>query len=68
MHKIDFIVPLSGSLLFDTHSYVTAQELCADFPGLTFSMDVKRIMITGELNDYWFEQWNKRILRGNPSV
>lgn len=68
MHRIDFIVPLSGSQLFDTHSYVTAQELCAEFPGLEFTMDEKKITIAGELNDYWFAQWNKRILRGSSAL
>lgn len=64
MHKIEFIVPLSGSQIFDTYSYVTAQNLCADFPGLSFTMDAKQISITGELNDYWYDLWNRRLFRG----
>ena len=61
MHPIEFIVPLSGSKLFDMNSYVLAEELCGEFPGLTFTMDEKKITIKGELNDYWFEEWNRKL-------
>ena len=64
MHKVDFVVPLSGSKLFDMHAYVLAQELCEKFPGLEFAMDEKKITITGELNDYRYEEWTKTLEKG----
>lgn len=62
-HRIDFRVPLSGSQLFDMHAYVTAQHICSMFPGLQFEKeyDPKAIHIFGELNDFWFDQWNKAL-------
>ena len=62
MHKIDFVVPLSGSQLFDIHSYAIANNLCTRFPGLNFDYDDKtKIRIHGELNDYWYDEWHKAI-------
>jgi len=61
MHEIDFKVPLSGSQLFDYHSYVTAKNLCSMFPNLQFTMKDNVIHIFGELNDVWYEQWCKAI-------
>ena len=62
MHKIDFTVPLSGSQLFDLNARVLAMNLCNKFPGLTFTQDRTSIHITGELNDVWFDEWNKHLL------
>ena len=63
MNTIDFTVPLSGSQLFDYHSYVTAKNLCDMFPPLKFEMDTaqKQIHIYGELNDVWYEQWCRAV-------
>ena len=62
MHTIDFTVPLSGSQLFDIHAYTTANTLCKKFPGLIFDYDDKtKIHIYGELNDYWYNEWNRAI-------
>lgn len=61
MHKIDFYVPLSGSQLFDYHSYVTARNLCIMFPPLDFAVEAQQIRIFGELNDYWYKQWCETI-------
>ncbi len=62
MHKIEFSVPLSGSKLFDVMAEVTAKKLCAKFPGLQYEYkDSKEIRIFGELNDYWYEEFNKAV-------
>lgn len=62
MHEIHFSVPLSGSQLFDFHSYMMAKHICDVFP-LQFRIDKdeKRIYITGQLNDTWYEQWCKAV-------
>ena len=62
LNKVELIVPLSGSQLFDINAYVTAKNLCAQFPGLQCDYEDKtRIRIFGELNDYWFAQYNKMV-------
>lgn len=61
MHKIDFYVPLSGSQLFDYHTYCTAKNLCNMFPPLQFAVEAQQIHIFGELNDVWYEQWCKAV-------
>ena len=65
MHKIDFVVPLSGSSLFDIHTIATAKGLCDKFPPLNYEFTTEKtgVRISGELNDYWFEQWNKALLQ-----
>mgnify|MGYP007069883221 CR=1 FL=1 len=62
MHKIDYVVKLTGSKLFDIAMYNTAKKLCAEFPGLQFDYDeTTSIHIYGELNDYWFKKYNKSM-------
>ncbi len=61
MHKIEFSVPLSGSKLFDIMAEVTAKKLCAKFPGLQYEYKDKEIKIFGELNDYWYGEFNKAV-------
>ena len=62
MNKIDFTVPLSGSQLFDYHSYVTAKNLCDMFPlSFEYDKDNKKIHIYGELNDVWYDQWCRAV-------
>ena len=62
MNHIDFSVPLSGSQLFDINAYVTAQNLCKQFPGLQYDYEDKtKIRIFGDLNDYWFEKFNRTV-------
>ena len=63
MNTIDFKVPLSGSKLFDMHSYVMAKKLCDKFPGLHYHMETTYIHIFGELDDYWLEKWNKAVFQ-----
>lgn len=58
-HVIDFRVPLSGSQLFDIHSYTTAKKLCADFPELHFKASENEIHIYGELDSHSFQNWNR---------
>ena len=61
-NEINFIVPLSGSKLFDTHAYATAKGLCDKFPGLEFEYaDQKQIRIYGSLNDYWLKKFNRAV-------
>lgn len=62
-NKVDFIVPLSGSQLFDSHAYNTANKLCAKFPGLEFELEEKQIHIYGMLNDYWFQKFNEAVFQ-----
>ena len=62
MNHVEFSVPLSGSQLFDIHAYVTAKNLCTQFPGLECDYsDKTKIRIFGDLNDYWFDQYNKTV-------
>jgi len=62
MNKVDFSVPLSGSQLFDIHTYATAKMLCDKFPPLNFEYKKDEcIRIYGELNDMWYEEWNKAV-------
>jgi len=63
MNKVDFKVPLSGSTLFDIHTMYTAKRLCEKFPGLVYEVKENEIRFSGELNDYWFEQWNKALFQ-----
>jgi hypothetical protein len=53
---------LTGSKLFDMVMYNTAKKLCADYPGLSFEYeDRKSIRIVGELEDYWYEKYQKEM-------
>lgn len=63
MNNVDFTVPKSGSLLFDLHTEYLARQLMAKFPGLNYENLDKEIHIYGELNDYWFEQFNKAVFK-----
>lgn len=59
MHKIDFSVNLTGSFIFDEYMYLDALKMCNLFPGLDCSRDEKTIRVFGELNDYWWDKYNK---------
>lgn len=62
LNKVELNVPLSGSQLFDLNAYVTAKKLCEKFPGLVCDYEDKtKIRIHGELNDYWFGEYNKMV-------
>ena len=63
MNKVDFSVPLTGSKLFDIWAYNTANKLCAKFIGLQFKMEDHRIHIFGELNDMWYEKFNRAVFQ-----
>ena len=63
MNKIDFKVALSGSSLFDIHTIATAKGLCDKFPPLVYELNDKTVRIYGELNDYWFKEWNKALFQ-----
>lgn len=62
-NKVDFIVPLSGSQLFDRHAYATANNLCTKFPGLKFDYDKDKIHIYGMLSDMWYAEFNKAVFQ-----
>lgn len=69
LHKVDFSVPLSGSHLFDIGVYATARKLCAKFPGLDFEYGNHFVHIFGELNDMWYDKWNKAVFEiGNIEI
>ena len=57
MHKVEYVLQLTGSQLFDIVMYNTAKQLCSEFPGLTFDYDKTTIRIHGELNDFWYEKY-----------
>lgn len=63
LNEVNFEVPLSGSQLFDMHTKATAINLVGMFPGLDYRIDYdnKKIVIFGELNDYWYGEWHKAI-------
>jgi hypothetical protein len=62
MHKVEYTMELTGSKLFDMVMYNTAKKLCADYPGLSFEYeDRKSIRIFGELEDYWYEKYQKEM-------
>jgi len=64
MNTVDFTVPLCGSKLFDLNTLLTAQNLCAKFPGLKYDhVDGKHIHIYGELSDYWMNEFNKAVFQ-----
>lgn len=63
MTTIDFVVPLSGSMLFDTHTMLMAKKLCDKFPGLDYKMEPDHVRIVGELNEFWTEKWNKAVFQ-----
>ena len=62
MHNVEYVILLTGSKLFDYVVYNTAQQLCEEFPGLEVSYpDEKHIEISGELNDFWYEKYQKKV-------
>lgn len=61
MHPIEYRIPLTGSKLFDIVMYNTATKLCEKYPGLSFKYDTKEILIYGELNDYWYQQYQEAM-------
>ena len=62
MHKVEYVIQLTGSKLFDVVTYNTARKLCDEFPGLEMKYeDKKHIKIYGELNDYWYDKYQKQM-------
>lgn len=59
MHKVEYIIPLTGSKLFDIVMYNTAKKLCMDYPGLSYEYGEKDIRVFGELDDYWYEKYQE---------
>ncbi|MBQ1423820.1 MAG: hypothetical protein IIY96_05215 [Lachnospiraceae bacterium] len=65
LHEVDFKVPLSGSELFDIHTFVTAKNICTKFPGLDYEIKKDHVRIHGSLNDYWYQEWLKYLFNAN---
>ena len=61
MHKVDYTMLLTGSKLFDIVMYNTAKKLCMDYPGLSFEYGETTIRVFGELDDYWYEKYQKEM-------
>lgn len=61
MHQVEYIIPLSGSKLFDMVMFQTADKLCQEFPGLKQEVPGGKIRITGELDDEAYESYRKKM-------
>ena len=62
MHKVEYVINLTGSKLFDIVTYNTAKNLCKEFPGLEMEYtDEKHIRMFGELNDFWYEMYQHKM-------
>ena len=61
MHQVEYIIPLTGSKLFDMVMRSTAEKLCADFPGLSLDYDGMSIRVYGELDDQMYELYQKEM-------
>ncbi len=62
MHDVEYVIELTGSKLFDIVTYNTANQLCKEFPGLSLDyQDEKHICIHGQLNDYWYDLYQKKM-------
>ncbi|MBQ2690899.1 MAG: hypothetical protein IJF53_01935 [Clostridia bacterium] len=62
MNKVEYVLQLTGSQLFDIVMYNTAKKLCSDFPGLQCDYNDKTsIRIHGELNDFWYEKYQEAM-------
>lgn len=61
-HKIEYVIQLTGSKIFDIVTYNTAKHFCEDFPGLELEyLDKNHIKIFGELNDFWYEKYQRQM-------
>lgn len=61
LHHIEFHVALTHSKLFDMHIKYLALKLRNKFPGIEVTEDETGYLIHGDLNDYWFERWNRAV-------
>lgn len=61
MNKVEYMLQLTGSQLFDIVMYNTAKKLCSDFPGLKFDYNETNIRIYGELSDFWYEKYQEAM-------
>lgn len=59
--KVEYKIRLTGSKLFDMVMYNTAQNLCAEYPGLDFEYGDTEIRIFGELDEYWYKKYQERM-------
>ncbi|MCD8211744.1 MAG: hypothetical protein LUC17_01800 [Oscillospiraceae bacterium] len=61
MHKVEYKIHLTGSIIFDTVMTQTAKQLCADFPGLTCDFSSDGILVKGELDDEMYEKYQAEM-------
>jgi len=62
LYSVEFIIPLSGSQIFDIYTELNVEQFCSKFPGLKYEViKDKEIKIFGELNTYWYSKWNKEL-------
>lgn len=61
LHKVEYVIPLTGSKLFDMVMINTAEKLCSDFPGLSSEYNGMTIRVFGELDDYWYEKYQEEM-------
>lgn len=61
LHKVEYVIPLTGSKLFDMVMRNTAEKLCADFPGLNLEYDAMSIRVYGELDDENYEKYQETM-------
>lgn len=59
LHKVEYIIPLTGSKLFDMVMRSTAEKLCNDFPGLSHEYVNDTIRVFGELDDAAYEKYQE---------
>lgn len=62
MHKVENSFKLTGSKLFDMVLYNEATKLCTKYPGLHFEYTKTEILITGEIEDLLYEQYQAEVL------
>lgn len=68
MNKIDFRVPLTGSMLFDFHQRAVVHELLRKFPELECEENYEGnvIRISGELEQERYDEWHDIVFYNKP--
>lgn len=61
LHKVEYIIPLTGSKLFDMVMRSTAEKLCANYPGLSLDYDGMSIRVYGELDDNHYKMYQEEM-------
>ncbi len=61
MHDVEYMIPLTGSKLFDMVMKSTAEKLCRDFPGLSSEFVGNSIRVAGQLKDEDYQRYQDRM-------